>query len=131
MPPGVVTVTSTTPANSDGEVATHEVADEQLTAVPGVAPKATVEPPVMKLEPVMATTVPPLSGPEVGETLVTDRRLCGWRGRAAGRWRRLGWLWLGLGRRGGVGFALGTFGYVDGHRFGDAGLDLGLLQWIG
>jgi hypothetical protein len=51
-------------------VAVHDVA-EQLTEVPAPAPKATVVEPGTKPEPVMVTTVPPPSGPALGETAET------------------------------------------------------------
>jgi len=62
VPPGVVTVRSTVPAEPDGEVATQVVVDEQLTEVPGVTPKATVVEPTTKPVPVTVTTEPPVSG---------------------------------------------------------------------
>ena len=71
VPPGVVTVTSITPAGSAGEVAVQVVADEQLTEVPGVDPKVTDVLPMKKLVPVMVTTVPPPRGPDDGEMPVT------------------------------------------------------------
>ena len=74
VPPGVVTVTSTTPASSAGEVAMQVVAREQLADVPAVAPKATVVLPTMNPVPVMVTTVEPARGPDVGVMPVTTGR---------------------------------------------------------
>jgi hypothetical protein len=71
MPPGVVTVTSTTPADSPGEVAVHEVDDEQLTEVPDEVPNLAVLEPTTKPVPVMVTTVPPAIGPATGVIPVT------------------------------------------------------------
>ena len=68
VPPGVVTVTSTLPAEPAGEVATQVVDDEQVTAVAGFPAKLTeVETdPVTNPVPVMVTDVPPLRGPWEG-----------------------------------------------------------------
>ena len=66
MPPGVVTMMSTVPDDSEGEVAVHKVGDEQLTAVAVVAPNLAVVLPMTKPAPVMVTTVPPPSGPALG-----------------------------------------------------------------
>ena len=71
MPPGVVTVMSTTPADSPGEVAVHEVDDEQLTEVPDEVPNLAVLEPTTKPVPVMVTTVPPAIGPATGVIPVT------------------------------------------------------------
>ena len=71
VPPGVVTVMSTTPAEPAGDVAEHEVLDEQLTAVPALPPKATVDEPTTKPVPVIVTAVPPPIGPAFGLTEVT------------------------------------------------------------
>ena len=71
MPPGVVTVTSTTPADSPGEVAVHEVDDEQLTEVPDEAPNLAVLEPTTKPVPEMVTTVPPAIAPATGVIPVT------------------------------------------------------------
>jgi hypothetical protein len=65
VPPGVVTVMSTVPADSAGEV-TVQLVVEQLTAVAAVSPKLAVVLPVTKLAPVRVTTVPPPSGPALG-----------------------------------------------------------------
>ena len=68
VPPGVVTVMSTVPAEADGEVATQLVTVEQVTAVADPVPNLTdmVDDPVMNPVPVMVTTVPPASGPATG-----------------------------------------------------------------
>jgi hypothetical protein len=70
----VVTVTSTVPAEPGGEVAVIWVAplitqdvDGQVTEL---VPKLT-EVALPRLVPVMITEVPPSSGPEIGEMLVT------------------------------------------------------------
>jgi hypothetical protein len=67
VPTGVVTVTSTVPAASDGEVTVHEVVEVQLTEVPAVPPKLAVVRPTTKPVPVRLSTVPPTSGPVLGE----------------------------------------------------------------
>ena len=64
-----VTVTSTVPADSAGEVATMEVDELTVIAVAAVLPNATVAPEV-KPVPVMVTEVPPDVGPEVGDMAV-------------------------------------------------------------
>ena len=69
--PAAVTVTSTTPAKPDGEMALHEVVEAQLTEVPAEAPKATVLAPTTKPVPVMVTSVPPPTGPLSGEMALT------------------------------------------------------------
>ena len=74
VPPGVVTVTSTTPASSAGEVAMQAVAREQLAEVPADDPKDTVAVPMMNPVPEMVTTVEPAGGPEVGVMAVTTGR---------------------------------------------------------
>jgi hypothetical protein len=68
VPPGVVTVMSTVPAEPVGEVAEHKMVVEQLTEVAAKLPKlaVVVALPVMKPVPVMATTVPAVSGPAFG-----------------------------------------------------------------
>ena len=71
MPPAVVRVMSTDPATSVGEVALHEVVEEQLTEVPAVEPNMAVVAPVTKPVPVIETTVPANSGPAEGVTEVT------------------------------------------------------------
>ena len=70
VPAEVVTVTSTTAADSGGDVA--EIEDDEFTVndVAGVEPKATAVAPLRSV-PVMVTAVPPLVGPESGLTPVT------------------------------------------------------------
>ena len=70
VPPAVVTVTFTVPADSAGDVAVIEVAELTVTAVPVTVPNITVAP-VAKFVPVMVTLVPPVVGPEVGLMAVT------------------------------------------------------------
>jgi len=64
VPPAVVTVTSTVPAPA-GALAVICVAESTVNAAP-VTPNVTAVAPV-KSAPVMVTTVPPDSGPKVGE----------------------------------------------------------------
>jgi hypothetical protein len=70
VPPGVVTVMSTVPAAPAGDVAEIwlELFTENAAAVP---PKLTPVAPV-KPVPLIVTVVPPVVGPDVGLTLVTD-----------------------------------------------------------
>src|SRR5580692_9889625 len=71
VPPGVVTVTSTVPADSAGEVTVSEVpAPFTTTLVPAVVPNFTEVAPV-KPDPVTVTEVPPDVGPVFGLTAVT------------------------------------------------------------
>ena len=65
-----VTVTTTVPADSAGEVAVIDVAEFTVTAVAATEPNFTVAP-VAKPVPVMVTVVAPVVGPEVGEMAVT------------------------------------------------------------
>ena len=65
MPPGVITVTSTMPAEPAGEVAVIEVAETIVMPVAAVPPKDTPVAPV-KPVPVSVMDVPPASGPDVG-----------------------------------------------------------------
>ncbi len=69
MPPAVVTVMSTVPADSVGLVTTIWVA-ESLTIVPAVLPKSTAEA-LARLAPQIVTVVPPATGPVIGLTCVT------------------------------------------------------------
>jgi hypothetical protein len=69
VPPGVVTVTSTTPEPA-GAVAVIWVSELTVTLVAAVAPNLTDVAPV-KPVPVIVTTVPPAAGPEVGLMPVT------------------------------------------------------------
>ena len=73
VPPGVVTRTSTVAAGPAGEVTVQEVTVGQEMEVPGLAPKAAVvtRGPITKPDPVTVTTVPPVRGPEAGDTAVT------------------------------------------------------------
>jgi uncharacterized membrane protein YfcA len=69
VPPAVVTVTSTVPAEPPGEVAVMD--ESPLTVKPAeVAPKCSALAAV-KPVPLTATVVPPAVGPEVGLTAVT------------------------------------------------------------
>src|SRR6202165_1452048 len=70
VPAGAVTVTSTVPAASAGEVAVMEVAEFTTKVVAAVEPKLTAVAPV-RLVPVIMALVPPAVGPELGLTLVT------------------------------------------------------------
>src|SRR5437016_5135117 len=68
VPPEVTTCTSTVPGvNVAGEVAVIDVAELTSTPVAATPPKSTVAP-VMKLVPVIVTTVPPPVGPELGDS---------------------------------------------------------------
>ena len=82
VPPGVVTVTSTVPADPAGDVAVIEVAVTTTTLVAGSAPKSTAVAPV-RWVPVMVTGVAVPAGPEVGAD-AGDRR-CGHVGELIGR----------------------------------------------
>ena len=62
MPPAAVTVTSTVPADSAGEVTVIEVVELTTTPVPATVPNFTPVAPV-KSVPVMVTLVPPPSTP--------------------------------------------------------------------
>src|SRR6516225_8036564 len=66
VPPPVVTVTSTVPVPG-GLVAVSLVGDTNVTPVAAFAPKLTVAV-LVKLVPVMVTAVPPLGGPDEGDT---------------------------------------------------------------
>ena len=70
VPPAVVTVMSTVPAASAGEVAVICVALVTVKLAAAVAPNFTAVA-VVKLVPVRVTLVPPAMGPLVGLTLVT------------------------------------------------------------
>jgi hypothetical protein len=63
----LVTTTSTVPAAWAGVVAVIDVLLATVTPVAAVPPKVTVSP-AAKFVPVMVTPVPPLVGPELGET---------------------------------------------------------------
>ena len=66
VPYGVVTVTTTVPADPAGEAAVIEVLDTTVKLVAATPPKCTAVAPV-KLVPVIVTVVPPDSGPVMGE----------------------------------------------------------------
>ncbi len=70
VPPGVVTVTFTSPAACAGVVAVMVVALTTVMPVAALPPKVTLVAPV-KLVPVMVTDVPPRVVPLLGLTLVT------------------------------------------------------------
>ena len=70
VPPVVVTVTSTGPADPAGEVAVMEESEFTMKLVAGVEPKLTAVAPV-KLVPEMATLVPPAVVPALGLILIT------------------------------------------------------------
>jgi hypothetical protein len=69
VPVGVVTVTTTGPAGSSGEVAVIDVF-EFTAKTAATDPNATEVAPV-RFDPVMVTDVPPPTGPELGLTSVT------------------------------------------------------------
>ncbi len=70
VPPAVVTVTWTAPADPAGEVTVNDVALTNPTETPAVAPNATVEAAVNP-DPVTVTVVPPANGPAAGAIPVT------------------------------------------------------------
>ena len=70
VPPPVVTVTSTVPAEPDGLTAETEVSEWTVTPLAGVLPKSTAVVPV-RWVPVMVTFVPPAAEPEAGLTALT------------------------------------------------------------
>jgi hypothetical protein len=70
-PSGLATTRSTLPALRAGAVAVIDVALETATAVAAVVPNDTVAP-ATKPAPVIVTTVPPVSGPDVGATDAID-----------------------------------------------------------
>ncbi len=69
IPPGVVTVTSTVPAEPAGDVMVREVGEATSRPVPAVDPNFTTVAPVNPV-PVTVTVVPPANGPAAGATLV-------------------------------------------------------------
>ena len=74
VPARLVTVTSTrVPTLPAGAVAVMEVEEWMVTEVAGMPPKLTpVDGDVLvKLDPVMVTTVPPAGAPALGEIVVT------------------------------------------------------------
>ena len=66
MPPAVVTVRSTLPAEADGEIAVISVEDTTSNEVAAAAPNLT-EVASVRLVPVIVTWVPPEIRPLVGE----------------------------------------------------------------
>ena len=66
MPPAVVTVRSTLPAEADGEIAVISVEDTTSKEVAAAAPNLT-EVAAVRLVPVIVTWVPPEIRPLVGE----------------------------------------------------------------
>lgn len=72
VPPGVVTVRSTTPAASAGAVAVMDVA-ESAEVAPATVPNLTAVA-AERFVPVMTTLVPPAIGPFVGRIPVTAGR---------------------------------------------------------
>lgn len=69
VPPGLVTLTSTVPVPA-GETAVMDVAELTVKLVAAVAPNVTAVAAVNP-EPVIATEVPPASGPAAGATAAT------------------------------------------------------------
>jgi hypothetical protein len=70
VPFGVVTVTSTTPADPAGDIPIIMPEETTLNVATGVLPKFTAVAPV-KFVPLIVTNVPPATGPLVGEIPVT------------------------------------------------------------
>ena len=70
MPPTVVTATSFAPTAPSGVLAVIDVA-VATTLVASVPPTFTVVAPAIKFVPVIVMLVPPVSGPELGETVAT------------------------------------------------------------
>jgi hypothetical protein len=70
VPPTVVTVTSTVPAEPAGEVAVIDELEFTVTPVAALDPKLTAVAPVRSV-PVIVTDVPPVAGPAEGDTAVT------------------------------------------------------------
>lgn len=70
VPPGVVTVRLTVPADPAGEMTVREVAETKTVPVPGVVPNLTTASEVNAV-PETVTVVPPASGPAAGLTPVT------------------------------------------------------------
>jgi len=69
LPFGVVTVTSTVPAVSNGAVTKIDVAEVTLNCGAGTVPKVTCKAPV-RFVPVRVIVVPPPVGPDPGVRLV-------------------------------------------------------------
>jgi hypothetical protein len=70
VPPGVITVTSTVPAEAAGDVAVTDVGELTVKLEAGVGPKSTTEA-FSRSVPVIVTVVPPPVGPTEGLTPVT------------------------------------------------------------
>ena len=70
VPPRVVTVISTIPAELAGEMAVIFVAEITVKPEALIIPNITVVAPVNPV-PVIITVVPPAAGPDIGEMLVT------------------------------------------------------------
>jgi hypothetical protein len=70
VPPGVITVISTVPAASEGEVAVMVVEFTMVNPLPATVPNVTAVAPV-KFVPVMVIPVPPAVLPVFGVTAVT------------------------------------------------------------
>jgi hypothetical protein len=73
-PAVVVTMTSTVPVGSTGDVAMIMWLDSTVTLAAGVVPNATVEP-FVNLCPRTYTVVPPVTGPVFGKILLTFGRV--------------------------------------------------------
>jgi hypothetical protein len=71
VPAFVVTVTSTVPAISGGEIATTELSEYTVNLLAASAPKLTAVAPIKPL-PVIETSVTPAVLPELAATAVTD-----------------------------------------------------------
>jgi hypothetical protein len=72
VPPAVVTMMSTVPAGTAGDVAVIDVAELTVTLVAGCpVPNSTVVAPTTKFVPVIVTEVPPATGPALGAMPVT------------------------------------------------------------
>ena len=71
VPPAVVAVTFTTPAEPAGATAVTWVAETNVTVELAFTPKFTVVAPETNPVPVKVTTVPPAAGPLVGLNNVT------------------------------------------------------------
>ena len=71
VPPGVVTVTSTVPAEPVGDVAVICELDLTVTAAAGFPDPKSTRLFAVKFEPLIVTDVPPATGPTVGLMLVS------------------------------------------------------------
>ena len=70
VPPGVVTVTSTVPADPAGTVAVSWESESTVKPAAGAGPNDTADAPVNPL-PLTVTVVPPATGPDGGEMPLT------------------------------------------------------------